>query len=95
MNHKVNKTENIKEYNKKYMSDRYKNNPLKCKLERNTNRLKKNNNDLDSELFNIYKYYLSNVVKITKLYNQLPSDIKSTLIDNINNYDFNNINLKI
>lgn len=94
MNNKVNKTKDRKEYNKSYMSNRYKKNPLKCKLERNTNRLKKNN-DLDCELFDIYKYYLSNVVKITKLYNQLPNDIKSTLLDNINNYDFNNVNLKI
>ena len=91
---KTNKTRDITTYNKEYMRCRYKSNPVKCRLERNTNRLK-HVNEFNSEIISTYTYYLSNVVKITKLFNQLPSELKTELLENIENYNFDNVNLKV
>lgn len=88
------KTGDIKKYNKEYMNDYYKKNSTKCKLVRNSNRLKQNFN-IDENVCSNYDYYLSNVVKITKLYQDLPDDMKSSLLNEIDSLDFKNISIKI
>jgi len=90
----MNKTSDMKKYNKEYMNSYYKQNPLKAKLTRNTNRLKQKNN-FDQELCNNYKHYLASVIKISKLYDQLPEDMKNILKNEIDNFDFTNVQLKI
>jgi hypothetical protein len=88
------KTADITKYNKEYMSDYYKKNATRCKLVRNSNRLKQNFS-IDENVCSNYDYYLSNVVKITKLYQDLPDDMKSSLLNEIDNLDFKNISIKI
>lgn len=89
------KTQNRKEYMREYQNKKYKQEPTKSRMIRNSNRIKQFNKDIDHELQQKYSHYLSHIIKITKLYNELSNDVKDELIKNIDNYNFENVKIRI
>jgi len=84
------------EYQREYHNTKYKKDPKKSCMIRNSNRIKQlNNNNIDKDLQDKYSHYLSHIIKITKLYNDLSNDVKEELIKNINNYNFDNVKIRI
>ena len=91
----MDKIQNRKEYMRKYQNKKYKQEPTKSRMIRNSNRIKQFNKDIDHELQQKYSHYLSHIIKITKLYNELSNDVKDELIKNIDNYNFENVKIRI
>ena len=91
----MDKIQNRKEYMRKYQNKKYKQEPTKSRMIRNSNRIKQFNKDINHELQQKYSHYLSHIIKITKLYNELSNDVKDELIKNIDNYNFENVKIRI
>ena len=89
------KTKNKKEDIREYQNKKYKQEPTKSRMIRNSNRIKQFNKDIDHELQQKYSHYLSHIIKITKLYNELSNEVKDELIKNIDNYNFENVKIRI
>ena len=64
------KIENITEYNRNYMKNRYKKNPLLAKKQRNSLRAKLKYN-VDDSVCNQYKDDLHHIIRINQLVNEL------------------------
>ena len=80
---------------REYQNKKYKQEPTKSRMIRNSNRIKQFNKDIDIELQQKYSHYLSHIIKITKLYNELSNEVKDELIKNIDNYNFENVKIRI
>ena len=88
------KTDNAKNYNRIYMNNYYKNNPIKMRLSRNSNRLKKLQ-QIDPEDVIKYGFQLSHVVKISKLFRELNPEMREIVKNELSELNFDNIDYKV
>ena len=88
------KTENVKEYNRVYMNNYYKHNPIKMRLSRNSNRLKKLQH-IDPESVAKFGFQLSHVVKISKLFRELSPEMRDIVKNELSELNFDNIDYKV
>lgn len=88
------KSEDATKYNRIYMNNYYKNNPIKMRLSRNSNRLKKLQT-IEQEYVIKYGYQLSHVVKISKLFRELTPDMQEIVNNELLELNFDNIDYKV
>ena len=83
-------------YNREYMNKYYKKNPLKCRLSRNTSRVKfLNKGSFTKEQEQKYGYHLSHFVKMSILYKELTPELRELLKSEIDDLDFPDVHLKV
>lgn len=90
----IKKTQDVTKYNRLYMNEYYKKNPVKMRLSRNTNRIKKNR-DINPDYIKKYGYQLANVVKISKLFRELTPELQDMVKNELEELNFDNIDLKV
>ena len=88
------KTDDAKNYNRIYMNNYYKNNPIKMRLSRNSNRLKKLQ-PIDQEDVIKFGFQLSHVVKISKLFRELNPEMREIVKNELELLNFDNIDYKV
>ncbi len=90
----IKKSQDITKYNRLYMNEYYKKNPVKMRLSRNTNRIKKNL-EINPNDIKKYGYQLANVVKISKLFRELTPELQDIVKNELVELNFDNVNLKV
>jgi hypothetical protein len=90
----IKKSEDATKYNRIYMNDYYKKNPIKMRLSRNSNRLKKLQTIDPNDVIR-YGFQLSHIVKISKLFRELTPEMQEIVKNELLELNFDNIDYKV
>ena len=83
-------------YNREYMNKYYKANPLRCRLSRNSSRVKQlNKGCFTEEQKKKYGYHLSHFIKISILYKELTPEMRKLLKEELDELDSPAVHLKV